>query len=59
LFSKSSERIDACCFSTLPGNSLACLAIGRSVHVYDYLNSKLLFKLAVSSVRRLALLDKE
>ena len=61
LYQKSTDKLkmSACCFSTLPGNAYACLTIGRQVHVYDYLERKLLFKLNVGNVRRLVLVDKE
>ncbi|TNV86823.1 hypothetical protein FGO68_gene13275 [Halteria grandinella] len=61
MFQRASETInfEASCFSTLPQNSYACLAIGRQIHVYDYLKNELLFKLHVSNVQQLYLLDKE
>jgi hypothetical protein len=52
-----SDKILSCVFTSLPDSNTVFLAFDRQVHAYDYLEKKLLFKLAVANVKEMQLCD--
>lgn len=58
-YSKKSEKILSCVFSSAPDSSIAFVAFAREVHAYDFLEERLLFKLSVANVKDMYLCDSE